>query len=608
MRRLAAAPLVVGALVAALVGTLVMPSPSSEAFWSARTTGGSSAAQATTVQRVGTPTATVATQNDVTVSWSATTLSDGTAVSGYTVARTDGSGTTVAATGSCGGTVVATSCTEADVPDGRWTYTVVARFAASWVGPASAASATVVADTVAPTNAFTVSVTTGRASLQGTTLWYRGAGNGELRIVNAVSDALSGPGSSSTGALAGTATGWSHIPTNVSAPAGGPFASAPFTWEPGTSTAPTTDIVGFDVAGNQVATRIQLRDDSTPPSGGAIGYPAGTVRPSSPGSSASVPVNAASVADAGGSGVVDRVFQRRTATLTGDTCGAFGGWSQIASTAVTFDVAFNDTVGTGTCVQYRHLVEDAVGNVREAASSNVVKVKPTSQSVVAGTANLVDSFRFDSSNLLANSASGASGRPGTTTSSSTRPSASSDVPFVAEPGTSAFFDGTDDFVRTQRTIQDSFTIELWFRSDNGGKGIGSQWYNGAGLVDAEVGGVANDFGIALMADGRVLAGVGNHNGTDRTIASQAGLANNVWHHVVMTRNQTNGVVELWIDGVSVGTVTAGTQSLTASASIDLGRLQTNVAGQYYRGNLDEVAMYSRVLSASEIQTHFANAR
>ncbi|MFM2475358.1 hypothetical protein K6Y82_44760, partial [Burkholderia cenocepacia] len=282
-------------------------------------------------------------------------LADGTAVTGYAVTRTNAAtGASEQATGGCAGLVASTSCIEADVPDGRWTYAIVARFGASWSGPSSASSAVAIADTVAPTNALSISVTSGRAVLQGGTLWYRGAGNGELRIVHAVSDALSGPASSSTGALSGTTTGWSHVASNVSTPAGGPFASAPFTWAPGTTTAPTSDLVGFDVAGNQASTRVQFRDDSTPPTGGAISYASGTVRPPSSGASASVRVSAASVADTDGSGVVSRVFERRAATLTGDTCGAFGAWAQIASTSVTVAVAFDDPVTVGTCVQYRH--------------------------------------------------------------------------------------------------------------------------------------------------------------------------------------------------------------------------------------------------------------
>ncbi|SDH09879.1 LamG domain-containing protein [Agrococcus jejuensis] len=607
MRRLAIVPIVVGATVAALVASLVMPSPSSEAFWSASTSGGSSAAQATTVQQVGTPTATVASRNDVTVSWPATTLADGTAVGGYLVTRTNAdTGTSFAATGGCANVGTATTCLEAAVPDGRWTYAIVARFATSWTGPSSASSAVAIADTVPPTNALSIDVTSGRAVLVGSTVWFRGAGNGSLRIVNALTDDLSGPAQSVTGMLTGDTSGWSHTAGPVSTATDGRYFSNPVAWGPGTTGTPTLGISGIDRAGNTAASTLTFANDNTAPTGGAISYASGTVRTSSAtASTGAVSVSVGAVADLNGSGVATRVLERRTAPLTGDACGStYGSWAAIATFGDNRAQTVSDAAPVGTCVQYRYVVTDAVANTLESTGTNVVKVKPPYQGLVSGTSGVVGQYTFDSANVLRNSI----GTNGSTTSMDTRPTATSDSPIAGDGGSSAFFDGSNDFIRTQRTIQDSFTIEFWFRSDNGGKGAGSNWYNGAGLVDAEWPGVANDFGIALMADGRVIAGVGRPGVGDVNIASQAGLANNAWHHVVMTRSNATGIVELWIDGRSVGTVTGGTQSLNSSASIDFGRLQTNIAGQYYRGNLDEIAIYDRVLTNAEIQSHYANAR
>jgi Concanavalin A-like lectin/glucanases superfamily len=169
----------------------------------------------------------------------------------------------------------------------------------------------------------------------------------------------------------------------------------------------------------------------------------------------------------------------------------------------------------------------------------------------------------------------------------------------AVDNTAAQFDGLNDYVTVARTISDDFSIEFWFKS-TGGVGSGSQWYNAAGLVDAEVGGVTNDFGVSLRADGRILAGVGNPDVT--IVSSTGGYNNGQWHHVVFTRTRSSGATRLYVDAQLQGSATGGTQSLNAPPSIAFGRLQTGI--QYYAGTLDEVALYTSVLSAADVTAHY----
>src|SRR5919201_4523239 len=69
------------------------------------------------------PTANVSNRN-VTVSWTASTLSGGGAVDGYIVKRYNGSGQQQTIGANCSGTITALSCTENSVPAGTWKYTV----------------------------------------------------------------------------------------------------------------------------------------------------------------------------------------------------------------------------------------------------------------------------------------------------------------------------------------------------------------------------------------------------------------------------------------------------------------------------------------------------
>lgn len=77
---------------------------------------------------------------------------------------------------------------------------------------------------------------------------------------------------------------------------------------------------------------------------------------------------------------------------------------------------------------------------------------------------------------------------------------------------------------------------------------------------------------------------------------------NEWHHVVVTK--ASSTIKLYVDGVeyttSNGTYASGG---TGTASpVQLGR--GNGAGEYYKGNLDEVAIYHTALSPTRITAHY----
>jgi hypothetical protein len=92
-------------------------------------------------------------------------------------------------------------------------------------------------DTQGPANSITLSnVSPGGSTLKvGTRIYYRGAvtGGGSFKLTNAVTDGEAGPSSSTTAALGGTTSGWSHTPSTVSTPAGGPYDSNSFGWTQG---------------------------------------------------------------------------------------------------------------------------------------------------------------------------------------------------------------------------------------------------------------------------------------------------------------------------------------------------------------------------------------
>jgi concanavalin A-like lectin/glucanase superfamily protein len=169
-------------------------------------------------------------------------------------------------------------------------------------------------------------------------------------------------------------------------------------------------------------------------------------------------------------------------------------------------------------------------------------------------------------------------------------------PSAPQLGTAARFDGIDDYVSTLRTISTDFTLELWINS-NAGSPTGAASYEGNGLLWSDVGGDANDFTLAILNDGlSFFAG-----DSAMTVTSANAINDGRWHHLVATR-AIGGSMEIFVDGVSRGTVPSGSSPLDANPSIMIGG---NVLdGRFFAGLIDEVAYYPTVLSVERIRAHF----
>jgi hypothetical protein len=175
---------------------------------------------------------------------------------------------------------------------------------------------------------------------------------------------------------------------------------------------------------------------------------------------------------------------------------------------------------------------------------------------------------------------------------------------AGDPSTAVTFDGTATSAQVARQVSDDFSIELWFRSTQG-LGTGSQWWEGAGLVDADLPGQQNDFGLSLRADGRVVGGVGGASDTS-VVSAVGGYNDGAWHHAVLTRTRASGALALYVDGLAAGTATGSTVALDWPATLVLGRVATTSG--FFAGSLDEVAVYSTALSSTTAAAHSAAGR
>ena len=158
----------------------------------------------------------------------------------------------------------------------------------------------------------------------------------------------------------------------------------------------------------------------------------------------------------------------------------------------------------------------------------------------------------------------------------------------------SFSGGDNSYVEIPNPLGNDFTIAFWLNTTaSGGTG---QWWAGNGLVDGEVPGTTNDFGVSLVGS-YVGFGVGN---SDVTITSSTAVNDGQWHHVAATRNSTSGLMQLYVDGTLRASGSGPTGTRATPASLHLGNIQSGF--NYLSGAMDEVRLYNYALSAAQVKT------
>ncbi|MES2223558.1 MAG: LamG domain-containing protein [Patescibacteria group bacterium] len=158
------------------------------------------------------------------------------------------------------------------------------------------------------------------------------------------------------------------------------------------------------------------------------------------------------------------------------------------------------------------------------------------------------------------------------------------------------FNGANQYIDISRPATDDFTICSWFKTTSVGSGT-NHWQSMA-ILDTEVGGVTNDFGFGVDSNGKLVFGDGNSNIGDYTFSSTATVNTGSWVSGCVTREKTSGEIKLYVNGVLSGGGTGSTLSLNANGSARIGFGFDSA--YYWNGDLDEVRVYDRVLSANEI--------
>jgi large repetitive protein len=183
-----------------------------------------------------------------------------------------------------------------------------------------------------------------------------------------------------------------------------------------------------------------------------------------------------------------------------------------------------------------------------------------------------------------------------------------------ESTTAASFTGssTSRLYSTNRTWgDDTLSVEAWFRtsSTQGGRivGFADNTTSTSTRYDRHLY-VTND-GRVVFGTWTPVEGTGPGLPTEaRTVASQAGLNNDQWHHVVGTLGPDG--MQLFVDGVRVasrGDTTVGDafHGSWKVGSDTLAGWPDRPTSDTFVGQIDEVAIYHKVLADSQVANHYA---
>jgi hypothetical protein len=160
-------------------------------------------------------------------------------------------------------------------------------------------------------------------------------------------------------------------------------------------------------------------------------------------------------------------------------------------------------------------------------------------------------------------------------------------------GLAAVFDGNTSLQASDTPFSSALTIAFWMKTTTDNGLAGTQWYEGTGIVDGELGGDTTDFGLSQMGT-QIAFGIGS---SDATIFSTSSVNTGTWTHVAATWD-TSGGMNLYINGLLEASYSIASSDLRDSTNQFF--VGMDLSGATYTGSLDEIRIYDSVLSSGQI--------
>ncbi|GBC72739.1 Alkaline phosphatase [archaeon HR04] len=158
-------------------------------------------------------------------------------------------------------------------------------------------------------------------------------------------------------------------------------------------------------------------------------------------------------------------------------------------------------------------------------------------------------------------------------------------------------------------LQQQFTVSAWFRTTMNNNTLVALIVNKGGFQSDTLGTPQQNYGIWITGSnqgvrGKVQAGFEDANGRDYFVTSPNTYNDGQWHYAVLTFN--GSTLNLYVDGSLVATRTNITAiPHTSNTPLTIGK-DSNGNNRYFIGDVDEVRIYNRALTAQEVSDAYSN--
>jgi hypothetical protein len=169
------------------------------------------------------------------------------------------------------------------------------------------------------------------------------------------------------------------------------------------------------------------------------------------------------------------------------------------------------------------------------------------------------------------------------------------------------FDGNGDYTDANYIdggdilLPDVYTVTLWFKSEGGGLEDNRDMFSAVGINEGH--GILLELRGADSPAGRIryihrspVQGTGTYN---ESLYTPAGYHDNQWHHIAVQR--ASGGRYIYIDGEQVANSTDPRDGFNLPLRIMFSVLRPGLLQRYWDGGIDDVRIYNRVLSLTEIR-------
>lgn len=169
------------------------------------------------------------------------------------------------------------------------------------------------------------------------------------------------------------------------------------------------------------------------------------------------------------------------------------------------------------------------------------------------------------------------------------------------------FNGSSSFVNipydaTLSSPTSEITISVWVKVNT--------WTDYAKIVAKDYRGdgswaspyTSYDIGLFTAASKFFAFNVATGAGSPFYSQSNLALTTGIWYHLVGTKDSTSGL-KIYVNGGQKGTSLGATGNIThANTSVTIGQRSNVAPGDFFDGDIDEIAIWSRALTAAEVVT------